>query len=107
MKEFSQDEIFIHLEENFTGLIYLYTPLCGTCQTASKILTVLEELIDVPFIQTNLNYAPNLAVTLSIESVPCLLIVENGSILEKIYAFHSVPYLYEKLNQMFEEKKVR
>ncbi|HLO11077.1 MAG TPA: thioredoxin family protein [Pseudoneobacillus sp.] len=106
MKEFSQEEIFRILKENHTGLIYLYTPLCGTCQTASKILKVIEELLNVPIVQTNLNYAPDLAKALSIESVPCLLVVMSGEINEKIYAFHSVPYLYEKLKICFEPKKV-
>lgn len=107
MKEISQDEIFLILNKNHTGLIYLYTPLCGTCQTASKILSVIEELLHVPIAQANLNYAPDLAINLSIESVPCLLIVIDGHIIEKLYAFHSVPYLYEKLNQWFDTKKVR
>jgi thioredoxin 1 len=99
MKDVSQDEVFRILNEKHTGLIYLYTPLCGTCQTASKILSVLEELLKVSITQTNLNYAPKLAISLSIESVPCLLIVTKGHIEEKIYAFHSVPYLYEKLTK--------
>lgn len=97
----------LFLKEKNTGLVYLYTPLCGTCQTASKILTIIEELLqDLSIAQTNLNYAPNFAKTLSIESVPCLLVIKNGHIKEKIYAFHSVPYIYEKLNQLFEIKKV-
>jgi thioredoxin 1 len=107
MKEISQEDIFMILSKDHTGLIYLYTPLCGTCQTASKILSVLEELLHAPIAQANLNYAPELATELSIESVPCLLIVIDGQIQEKIYAFHSVPYLYEKLNQWFDKKKVR
>lgn len=107
MKEISQDEILMILDKNLTGLIYLYTPLCGTCQTASKIISVIEELFHVPIAQANLNYAPDLAISLSIESVPCLLIIIDGQIQEKVYAFHSVPYLYEKLNQWFDTKKVR
>lgn len=107
MKEISQNEISQMFITNHTGLIYLYTPLCGTCQTASKILIVLEELLNIPITQANLNYAPDIAKNLSIESVPCLLVVIDGQVLEKIYAFHSVPYLYEKLTQLFGTKKVR
>jgi thioredoxin 1 len=107
MKEYNQEDIDHFLKDGKNGLIYLYTPLCGTCQTASKILTVIEELLQgIHITQTNLNYTPNLAQTFSIESVPCLLVIKNGQISEKIYAFHSVPYLYEKLNKWFETKKV-
>jgi thioredoxin-like negative regulator of GroEL len=99
----NQSEAYALLSEQNTCLIYLYTPLCGTCQTASKILTVLEQLTEIPFFQLNLNYAPDLAIELSIESVPCLLAVKKGQIIEKIYAFHSVPYLYERVNKWFND----
>jgi thioredoxin 1 len=105
MKEYNEADVEELLQGKYTGFIYLYTPLCGTCQTASKILTVLEELIkDLPFIKSNLNYAPNLALSYSMESVPCLLVIKEGTVLEKIYAFHSVPYLYEKLNGITSKK---
>lgn len=80
---------------------YLYTPMCGTCQVASKMLSIVEELvIDTPIGQANLNFENTLANDFQIESVPCLLICEKGIIREKIYAFHSVPYLYEKLRKI-------
>lgn len=98
MKEYSQEDIDHFLKVNSSGMIYLHTPLCGTCQTASKMLTVIEELLpNLPFAKANLNFVPELANSLSIESVPCLLVIKNGRIEEKIYAFHSVPYLYDKL----------
>ncbi|MFD2444522.1 thioredoxin family protein [Bacillus sp. CGMCC 1.16607] len=98
MNEFSQEDIKLFLKENKTGLIYLYTPLCGTCQMASKILTVTCELLpNLHIAKANLNYAADIADILSIESVPCLVSIKEGQLLEKIYAFHSVPYLYEKL----------
>ncbi|WP_442596009.1 thioredoxin family protein [Neobacillus sp. D3-1R] len=101
MKEMSQEDISHFLELNSTGIIYLYTPLCGTCQTASKMMKVLENLLpNIPILQANLNYVPEIAKNLSIESVPCLMVVINGQINEKIYAFNSVPYLYEKLQNM-------
>jgi thioredoxin-like negative regulator of GroEL len=107
MIEYNQDQLVELLNSKQTGLIYLYTPLCGTCQTASKMLNVLEELAGIQIFQVNLNYAHEVAESLTIESVPCLLPINEGQIIEKIYAFHSVPYLYEKLNQWFITKKVR
>ncbi|HYK73984.1 MAG TPA: thioredoxin family protein [Pseudoneobacillus sp.] len=108
MKEFNQEDINQFFNLKSTGIMYLYTPLCGTCQTASKMMLVIEQLLpNFPFSQANLNYVPDIAKILSIESVPCLLVIKDGQIEEKIYAFHSVPYLYEKIKKMLEMKKVQ
>lgn len=79
------------------SLLYIYTPMCGTCQVASKMLHVCEQLIDGDIPQINANYAPELMHLHQIESVPCLLIQKDGELTEKIYAFQSVPYLLEKI----------
>ncbi|MFC7366062.1 MULTISPECIES: thioredoxin family protein [Bhargavaea] len=78
---------------------YLYTPLCGTCQVASKMMDVVEQLLpDVKLGKADLNYHEEVAARYGVESVPCLLISKEGQPVEKIYAFRSVPYLYEKLS---------
>jgi len=98
MKEWTRDDWENHAHNPEITAYYLYTPLCGTCQVASKMLSVVEELLpDLQLGQANLNYVEDLAIEHEIESVPCLLISENGEIREKVYAFHSVPFLYEKL----------
>ena len=100
MKEWTRKEWeMTSIREGMTAY-YLYAPMCGTCQVASKMLAVVEEMIlDVEMGQANLNFVESLAKDFQIESVPCLLITENGKIREKIYAFHSVPFLYEKLKR--------
>ncbi len=45
----------------------------------------------------NLNFYPDIANNFAIESVPSLIIVKDGQVVETIYAFHSVPYLLEKI----------
>ena len=78
---------------------YLYTPLCGTCAVATKMLSVVHELKpQVPMGKTNLNYMEELATEYEIESVPCLLIRRKGMPIEKVYAFQSVQNILEKLS---------
>ncbi|CAM4405339.1 thioredoxin [Bacillus manliponensis] len=79
-------------------ILYVYTPMCGTCQVAKKMLTVVEAALShVEVGMLDLNYAPHFARDYEIESVPCLLIFEQGKLVKKIYAFHSVEYLYNEL----------
>ncbi len=101
MEDLTRTEMETFLEEKRTGYLYFYTPMCGTCQVASKMLTVVKQLLpDLPSGKADLNFLPEMAGRFEIESVPCLIVLENGEVLEKIYAFQSVPYLYEKLKEL-------
>ncbi|MFT8323512.1 MAG: thioredoxin family protein [Bacillus sp. (in: firmicutes)] len=98
MKDWTLEEVEKRLvEEMETGfMLYLYTPLCGTCMVASKMLNVVQAIMkEQQFAKIDLNYAPQLAETYKVESVPCLLIFRQGKLKEKIYAFQSVPYLVD------------
>jgi thioredoxin-like negative regulator of GroEL len=89
------DQVIEH--ENIV-CVYLYTPICGTCQLAGRMLEIVKELfLHIKFCKTDINYMPERAIEWNIESVPCLLIFRNGKLEKKIYAFHSVPYLYETI----------
>ncbi len=79
-------------------VLYLYTPMCGTCGLAEKMLTVtLHALQHIKAGKTNVNFIPRLAEEWRVESVPCLLLIRDGEVKQKIYAFHSVDYLYQLL----------
>jgi thioredoxin 1 len=98
MEEWTKSEMETFLEDKKTGYLYFYTPMCGTCQVAGKMLTVIDQLLpEIHSGKADLNYLPEMAERFEIESVPCLIVLSKGEVLEKIYAFQSVPYLYEKL----------
>lgn len=88
------------VESEALTAFYLYTPMCGTCAVASKMMDVVEQLLPaVAMGKANLNYIEQLAYDLQIESVPCLIVTRAGKVTEKVYAFQSVPYLYEMLKK--------
>jgi len=97
MNEWNRTELADFLDREEIGLLYFYTPLCGTCQVASRMLQIVGELVEVTMGKMNLNFYPDLAKNFAIESVPSLLIIRNGEVQETIYAFHSVPFLLEKI----------
>jgi thioredoxin-like negative regulator of GroEL len=101
MDEWSRDEFLTATNSNFSGLVYFYTPLCGTCHVASRMLGIITQMVDVKIGKMNLNFYPEIAKSFSIESVPCLMFVQNGEVKETIYAFHSVPYLLDTIKQYF------
>ncbi|CAH0344683.1 thioredoxin family protein [Bacillus sp. CECT 9360] len=101
MEEWTEKELNTAIQWKRTFCLYLYTPMCGTCQVASKMLSVsLEMFPDVTCGQMNMNFSKNLAAQYTIESVPCLMVFKEGKLERKIYAFQSVPYLYEVLKEI-------
>jgi thioredoxin-like negative regulator of GroEL len=102
LRECSEFEIKRSIQETGeTFAVYFYTPLCGTCKLGEKMLSIIEEMIPhVSLCKCNLNFAPNLAQELKIESVPCLVIWSRGSMVRKEYAMRSVDYLYQLLRSL-------
>lgn len=88
-----------------TACIYFYTPMCGTCQLAKKMLTVVKALLPQLTIgMHNVNYGRELAEAYQIESVPCLFLVKDGQVQQRIYAFQSVEYIYDECQRVFDMK---
>lgn len=100
MNEWTREQWEQHKNNSQLSLLYIYTPMCGTCQVASKMLHVINEMVSYPLGQANINFLGNLAQEYEIESVPCLLIAKNGIIYKKIYAFQAVPYLLETIKSI-------
>jgi thioredoxin 1 len=98
MTDWSKEDIEEFLQNKETGLVYFYTPICGTCQMAGKMLEVIAKLFpNMKMGKADLNYIPEMANQFEVKSVPCLLIIHSGQVMEKIFAFQSVPYLHEKI----------
>ena len=87
------------IKEEQSAVFYFYTPICGTCQVAGKMMDIINQMIDaIPIGKMDLNYSFDTAKRFEIESVPCVLILKDGKVQEKIYAVQSVPYLLEKIH---------
>ncbi|MFC5773003.1 thioredoxin family protein [Ectobacillus antri] len=98
MIEWTEQEAMKRAIEPGKTVLYAHTPLCGTCQLAKKMLTVVEAALpELEIGMVDLNYAPDLARTYEIASVPCLLVLHEGKVDKQIYAFQSVNYLYDEL----------
>lgn len=78
--------------------LFVYSAFCGTCHLARKIIEPLEATWDNShFYDINASLYPDFMLNYQIKSVPCLLVIENATKSEEIYAFQSVTYMYQKL----------
>lgn len=100
MEEWSKEQWEAAIQSGKKAAFYLYTPMCGTCAVASKMLSVIEQLLpQLQIGKANINFLEQIAYEHQIESVPCLLVTDGGKVTDKIYAFQSVPFLYELLKK--------
>jgi len=73
-------------------VLFVHTPLCGTCKAARRMLEIALELIpSLHAAAANLNVMPELAQIFRIESVPCLLLKRSDGGVAKQYRLGSVP----------------
>jgi|GEM_PF-413534 len=79
-------------------VLFVHTPLCGTCKAARRMLEVTHELLpELPLAAANVNLMPAIAQIFRIESVPCLLIKRSDGSVRKKYRFGSVTEIADDL----------
>jgi thioredoxin-like negative regulator of GroEL len=77
-------------------IVFVYTPLCGTCKVAERMVRVVESAFDtLPIFSLNINHSPAFAQKWKIKSVPCLLMFQKGLGVERVYAFQSIGYVHD------------
>lgn len=86
--------------------IFIYSRFCGTCHVARSFLDKIENTHQQEvFYEMNASLSPDFLQRFKIESVPCLLIMKDGIVKEKVYTFYSVwniyHYLYKYKPELF------
>lgn len=89
-------------QQNRPFALFIYTPMCGTCKLAERMLFVAREALSgqLPLYRLNINTAPALAERLQITSVPALFLFCGEQVTGRHYALHSVGFLYDVLKTL-------
>lgn len=96
LSELNEKELLLLNSADIGRTAVLFTtPLCGTCKVAERMLEIAEAAgISYPLYKTNINFTPRMRDLWQITSVPCLVVLQNGSIVAQEYAMRSVDYLH-------------
>jgi len=86
--------------------VFIYSRFCGTCHVARSFLDKIENTHQQEVLyEMNASLSPEFLQEYKVESVPCLLIMKNGKVKEKIYTFYSIgniyQYLYKYKSELF------
>lgn len=91
MFERTEAELLQRVHAKMTFCVYIYTPLCGTCKVAERMLEVVGAMrADLQVDRVNIHVIPSLVRLWQVESVPCLIKLDQGQLAQKMYAFESV-----------------
>lgn len=83
------------LNKDLNGMVFIYTKFCGTCHVARSFLDKIEATHQQNIFKSlNGSFEEEFLHEFKIESVPCLLILEDGQVKEKIYTFYSIANIY-------------
>lgn len=101
VEEITEQQLRLRLETmQAAEAVLFYTPLCGTCKLAERMLEVVQATsAALPLFKLNINFAPSLRRDWQIASVPCLVVLRQQGMYSKSYALHSVDYIYDLLKQ--------
>jgi thioredoxin-like negative regulator of GroEL len=99
LQEKSEKELIqISTATVFPYAVYFYSPLCGTCHLAERMLRIALEVGPcIPIFKININFSPQLMQQWNIQSVPCLCILQEGKLTNKISAIRSVDVVFEAI----------
>jgi thioredoxin-like negative regulator of GroEL len=105
MKDMNESELLEVLAQEGRPLaVFFYTPLCGTCKAARRMLEVAEHMLpaDVIIASCNVNIIPGLVNKFRISSVPALMVVnaERTQVPEIYYAMISVERVLEYIRSV-------
>lgn len=104
MKDLTDDQLEKIIQKDMKQIIFIYTPFCATCQLAEQMLAyVMKMRKELPITKMNASFFPEFMHDQKIESVPALIQLQNGEVIQRLYAFESVTNILEKLDQWQKE----
>lgn len=98
-EEVSSLDITSHIQSEDKFILYGFAPICANCMIAERMLGIVQEIKGFEYTSINLNFHKDLIEKYEIRSAPALLLFKHGELVKEVYAFQSVTYLSEVMDE--------
>lgn len=98
-EEISSVDITSRIQSEDRYILYGYAPICANCTIAERMLGIVGEMKGFDYTSINLNFHKDLIEKYQIRSAPALLLFKQGELVKEVYAFQSVTYLSEVMDE--------
>jgi len=102
--EITQDNLLTVLEEKNITVLQFSAPWCGPCKTLSPII---EELSNenasnenINICKVNIDENSDIAIKYEIRSIPTILFLKNGDVVDRIIGAKPKSLLQSKINEL-------
>ena len=100
MKEtISTEDILKNIRDKEHYIVFGFATMCKTCDISETMLSVVAQAKQISYERINLNFYTGLIEYYQIRSAPALLLFKGGELVKEVYAFQSVTYLNEVLEE--------
>ncbi|MBU0278498.1 MULTISPECIES: thioredoxin [unclassified Gemella] len=88
MREINDKEFYELTKNDSVALVDFWAPWCGPCKMLAPVLEELDaELGNIDFLKINIDDNQEAAGQHGIMSIPTLLVMKNGEVLEELTGF--------------------
>ncbi len=92
-------ESFDKITNKKIALIDFWAPWCMPCQMLTPVLEeISEEMPELIIAKVNVDDEPELAIKYGINSIPCLMLFENGKLTNKSLGYMDKDAIVKKFN---------
>ncbi|MBT2285643.1 thioredoxin family protein [Paenibacillus polymyxa] len=101
MKPITSKMLMRGVWEGMPQAVFIYTPLCGTCAAARRMLEVVEHMLPEGILsEMNIHDIPELVQKFQISSVPAVMLFDGQQDVPKmVYRMSSVEHLLSEIRK--------
>ncbi|WP_145322106.1 thioredoxin family protein [Paenibacillus xylanexedens] len=101
MKPITSKMLMRGVWEGMPQAVFIYTPLCGTCAAARRMLEVVEHMLPEGILsEMNIHDIPELVQQFRISSVPAVMLFDGQQDVPKmVYRMSSVEHLLSEIRK--------